>query len=307
MSSNKHGKIFGLFDYMRLMKKYLILLRPKQYIKNLFLFAPLIFAFQYNELRKILVIMFAFLIFSIAASSIYILNDLLDLEEDKKHPRKKYRPLASGLISKNKAMIILSLLMIISIVLSYFVDIYFLLIILIYIFNNVLYSLKLKHISVLDIIIIAFGFLLRVIAGGVVANIDISIWLILMTFLLAIFLGFAKRRDDVILYIKGLATRKNIDGYNLEFINAVMIVMSAVTIVSYILYTVSAEVTNKFHSHNLYITSFFVIMGILRYMQITFVNEDSGSPTDLVYKDRFLQITVILWIISFIIIVKILA
>lgn len=126
-----------------------------------------------------------------------------------------------------------------------------------------------------------------------------------MTFLLALFLAIAKRRDDVILSNKGKETRKNIDGYNLEFVNAVMVFMSGVIVVSYILYTVSDDVIKRLHTENLYLTSSFVILGIMRYMQITFVEENSGSPTKIVLKDRFLQITILLWLLSFFLVVNI--
>lgn len=286
------------------MKSYIQLLRPKQYIKNLFIFAPLLFSFSFNDPQKVIVTVYTFIIFSLTASSIYIVNDILDLEEDRNHPKKKTRPIASGKISVNSGLAVSGVLVVISLISSYLINKELLLIIGIYLVNNLLYSLKLKHVSVLDILMIALGFLLRVIAGGIAGGIYISMWIILMTFLLSVFLGFAKRRDDVLLSEKGLTTRKNIDGYNLEFINAVMVLMAAVTIVAYISYTVSPEVLAKFGTHNLYLTSFFVIAGILRYMQITFVNENSGNPTDLVFKDRFLQLVIGLWIISFVAVVK---
>lgn len=283
------------------MKNIVLLLRPKQYIKNIFVFAPLFFSLTFNDPEKILSSFYAFLVFCIAASGIYILNDIFDLEEDKLHPEKKYRPLASEQITQKTAYFLMSFLLISSLTLSFFINIDLLVILSIYIFNNVLYSLKLKHISVLDIVLIALGFLLRVLAGGAVTSIPISMWLIIMTFLLALFLGIAKRREDVILGGKGLKTRKNIDGYNLEFINASMVLMAGVIIVSYILYTVSPEVQEKFKTHNLFYSSFFVVVGILRYMQITFVEENSGNPTNLLYKDKFLQAVIVLWILSFLI------
>ena len=281
------------------MKNILLLLRPKQYIKNIFIFTPLFFSLTFNDPEKILFSFYAFLVFCTAASGIYILNDIFDLKEDKLHPEKKYRPLASGQITQKTAYSLMSFLLILSVTLSFFINIDLFVILLIYIFNNVLYSLKLKHISVLDIVLVALGFLLRVLAGGAVTGIPISMWLIIMTFLLAVFLGIAKRREDVILSGKGLKTRKNIDGYNLEFINASMVLMAGVIIVSYILYTVSPEVQEKFKTHNLFYSSFFVVIGILRYMQITFVEENSGNPTNLLYKDKFLQAVIVLWILSF--------
>jgi 4-hydroxybenzoate polyprenyltransferase len=174
----------------------------------------------------------------------------------------------------------------------------FLLIISIYLLINIAYSFFLKHIAIIDIVCIAAGFVLRIFAGGVSANIDNSHWIVIMTFLLAIFLALAKRRDDILLAANGNDTRKNIKGYNLEFVSSGMMVMASVIIVSYILYTVSPEVTAKHGTNQLYLTSFWVIIGILRYMQITLVEERSGSPTMLLLKDIFLQTVVILWILN---------
>jgi decaprenyl-phosphate phosphoribosyltransferase len=281
------------------MKNNLDLLRPKQYIKNLFIFAPLFFSFSLHDFSKDILAFYAFVVFSMAASGIYVLNDLCDLQEDRKHPEKKYRPIASGRVTKGSAYFLMTLLLSSSVTISYFLNMTLSLYLLAYIVNNVLYSLKLKHFSILDVVMIALGFLLRVMAGGAVTAIPVSMWLIIMTFLLAVFLGFAKRREDVKLYERGLRTRTNVDGYNLEFINAAMVLMAGVIIVSYILYTVSAEVQEKFHTHSLYVTSFFVVTGILRYMQIAFVEENSGNPTNLLYKDKFLQIVIGLWILTF--------
>lgn len=285
------------------MKSIISLLRPKQYLKNVFVFAPLFFSLTFNDPQKLLLSFYAFMVFCIAASGIYILNDIFDLEEDRSHPEKQFRPLASGQISLRTAYYILTFLLLSSLILSYVISTELLIILFLYILNNILYSLKLKHTSVLDIVMIAAGFLLRVLAGGAVTGIPISMWLIIMTFLLAVFLGIAKRREDVLLSDKGLKTRKNIDGYNLEFINASMVLMAGVIIVSYILYTVSPEVQEKFRTQNLFYTSFFVVVGILRYMQITFVEDNSGNPTNLLYKDRFLQGVIVLWLLLFLIVV----
>ena len=286
------------------MKNILILLRPKQYIKNIFVFTPLFFSFSFFNYEKVLLSFVAFFLFSISASSIYILNDLCDIEEDRKHPEKQNRPIASGVIAKKTAYSLMFILITISLSISFIINLDLFVILVAYMMNNILYSVKLKHISVLDVVMIAFGFLLRVLAGGAVSRIYISMWLIIMTFLLAIFLGIAKRREDVVLSGRGIQTRKNVDGYNLEFINSAMVLMAGVIIVSYILYTVSAEVQSRFGTKNLFYTSFLVIVGILRYMQITFVEDNSGNPTNLLYKDSFLQITIVLWIVLFFAIVR---
>ena len=285
------------------MKDLLVLLRPHQYVKNLFIFAPILFAFNFSEIN-ILHSLYAFLLFSILASSIYILNDYMDIEEDKKHPTKCKRPLASGAVSLHNAQLLFMLFSATSFILSFLFSQELFIVLIAYFVLNILYSLKLKHIPIVDIFIISTGFVLRLFAGALVTNTPLSMWIIIITFLLAIFLALAKRRDDVLLSLEGKETRKNIDGYNLEFVNAAMVLMSGVVILSYLQYTVSPEVIARIGSQYLYLTAFFVILGILRYMQITFVEAASGSPTKIVLKDRFLQITIFLWLLSFIGIAK---
>ena len=243
--------------------------------------------------------LFAFFAFCCIASSVYIFNDLMDLEQDKAHPRKQFRALASGKISQTAAVISMLCLILLAVISALQLSVHVLYLLLGYLLLNIAYSIKLKHIAIIDIFIIASGFVIRVVVGAQATGVHLSMWLVIMTFLLALFLAFAKRRDDVLLATQGLSTRKNIDGYNLEFINAGMVVMSAVIIVCYILYSVSAEVVERIGSQYLYTTTLFVILGILRYMQLTFVNEESESPTRVVLKDRFLQLTIILWLLTF--------
>ncbi|WP_295007891.1 UbiA prenyltransferase family protein [Sulfurimonas sp.] len=282
------------------MIEILKLFRVHQYIKNLFIFMPLLFSFSFANINDNLNTLIAFILFSLLASSIYIFNDLMDINEDRVHPKKKYRPLASGRVSMNSAKALILLLSISSLSISFVVNIELFAVMIIYFLLNISYSLKLKHIAILDIFIIATGFVLRLFAGSAVTGISLSMWIILMTFLLAIFLALTKRRDDVLLSLEGQETRKNIDGYNLEFVNAAMVLMAGVVIVSYIQYTISAEVIERLDTEYLYLTSFFVILGIFRYMQITFVEQDSGSPTKVVIRDRFLKVTIFLWLLTFI-------
>lgn len=285
------------------MKDVIKLMRPYQYVKNIFVFAPFLFSFQFS-IENILNVFLAFILFSLIASSIYILNDLMDIKEDKGHPTKRFRPLASGKVKISTAKIMIFLLSLIALLGSLILSKELFFILSFYFVLNIAYSLKLKHITIVDIFIIATGFVLRLFAGSSVIDTPLSMWIIIVTFLLALFLAIAKRRDDVLLSSQGKETRRNIDGYNLEFVNAVMILMSGVIIVSYILYTVSHEVISRLETKYLYVTSFFVILGIIRYMQITFVEENSGNPTKIVLKDRFLQLTILFWLMSFFIVVK---
>jgi 4-hydroxybenzoate polyprenyltransferase len=162
----------------------------------------------------------------------------------------------------------------------------------------------LKNIAILDLFIVAFGFLIRVYSGGVIVGITITDWLAIMILLLALFLVTAKRRDDLVIRSEtGESVRKASSSYNLEFINSIITLLSAVIIVAYIMYTVSPAVAQNFKSRHLFMTTVFVIAGIMRYLQITFVEQDSGSPTSILYKDKFILITILGWIISFYIII----
>lgn len=282
------------------MKSYLSLIRVHQWIKNLFVFAPLFFSGHLLQVDKLQLSLVAFIAFCLNASSLYIINDIADVEKDRLHPIKRNRAIASGKISKTKALLLFSLCATVSFVLAFSVDSYLSLVLLIYFSLNLLYSFWLKKIHLIDVFIIAIGFVLRVLAGGVITGIEISHWLYIMTFLIALFIAFAKRRDDVLIQINsGEKMRQAIDGYNLEFISSAISLLSGVLIVAYLLYITSPEITERFRNKHAYISALFVIMGILQYLQITLVQNKSGSPTKLLLKDTFLQVTVALWVLFF--------
>jgi decaprenyl-phosphate phosphoribosyltransferase len=282
-------------------KHYIALARPHQYIKNGFIFLPAFFGHKLADPGVILATAIAFACFCLTSSAVYVFNDLRDREFDRLHPIKRFRPLASGAVSPARGWAMLSALLASALALSaLLLPPGFLAVVGAYLLLNVLYSMGLKHTAVLDVVIVSLGFVLRIFAGSEVTGIEPSHWLVLMTFLLALFLSLAKRRDDLLLLAKnGNATRKSLDGYNLQFVSMSMVFMAAVTLVSYILYTVAPENIVKHRSPHLYLTSIWVVLGLLRYMQITFVEEDSGSPTRVVLKDRFLQIVLLGWLASF--------
>lgn len=288
-----------------MIKAYLTLLRPHQYVKNLVLILPAFFALRINEWEVVWRTIVGIIGFSLVASAVYILNDYLDQEEDRQHPAKKNRPIASGAIEGKHALILMGILLVVFVPLFFWLDKRAFYLISAYVFMNVLYTFKLKHIPILDIFIIALGFLIRIATGATIATPDIplTMWIVLMIFLGALFLALAKRRDDVLLAAGGNKVRKSIDGYNLEFINGAMVIMASVLIVSYLSYTISPEVQEKFGSEYLYLTVAFVLLGVLRYMQITFVEEKSGSPTKVFLRDSFLQLTILGWIITFVILI----
>lgn len=283
---------------------YIKLLRPKDWAKNLFLFIPLFFAGEFTNVDKILEILLGFVAFSFIASSIYIMNDYRDIEDDRKHPKKCKRPLASGEVSKPAAVVICIILIVAGAALAWYIRDKFAFVLGIYFVINFCYSFGMKNIPILDIILLAAGFVLRVKAGSVIAIIPLSEWIIIMVFLLALFMAIGKRRDDVILKINsGVDMRKSIKGYNLELLNTLLALICAVIIVSYFMYTMSEETMARMGTHRLYYTCLFVMAGIMRYLQIIFVVADSGSPTKILYKDRFIQIVLLLWIASYVAII----
>jgi decaprenyl-phosphate phosphoribosyltransferase len=270
------------------------LMRVDQYIKNVFIFLPVFFSLQLSNTSLILSSFFAFIAFSMVASAVYIINDLHDIDEDSAHPVKKLRPLASGTISKIHAVIIMMVLLLFGILLFLSLSLKATLITVFYFFMNIAYTFYLKRIAIIDINIISIGFVLRLFVGSSVTNIILSKWIIIMTFLLALFLALSKRRDDVIIFSDtGIKIRKSIDGYNLEFLDAAMSIMASIVIVAYTIYTAS------FNSEYLYLTTFFVILGILRYLKIALVHKNCGSPTRIVYGDKFMKLILISWIVSF--------
>jgi 4-hydroxybenzoate polyprenyltransferase len=246
----------------------------------------------------------SFFAFSLTASSIYIINDYKDVEADRLHPVKRKRPLASGAVSPAAALVFFVVCLVIGLGLAWYVKPKFLFVVGIYFILNLLYSLGLKNISILDIMILSIGFVLRIKAGGIVSNTAVSSWLIVMVFLLALFMAVAKRRDDVIIkQTSGTEMRKASSGYNMDFMNVMLALLSAVIIVCYLMYTLDPTTMLRFHTYRLYYTTLFVIAGLLRYLQITYVENNTGSPTKILYKDRFIQLTIALWILSFYVII----
>ncbi len=278
--------------------EYLKLIRIQQWIKNFFIFLPIFFAGKLLDMDLLIKSIIAFFAFSFIASSIYVINDYVDIESDKKHPEKKHRPLASGKIKPGQAIIVFILLLFLAYSCCYLLDSRNIaLIISAYFVMNLAYSFKLKHVAIIDVIIIAIGFLLRVIVGGEATDLPVSIWAILLTFFLALILGFGKRRGELINAELTGQTRKALDGYNLQFTDTAITVVSSCVIVCYIMYTLDPLVKKNLHPQIIY-TIIFVAAGILRYLQLTFVYNKTESPTKVIYKDFFLQINIILWILT---------
>ncbi len=285
-------------------RQAVLLLRPKQWIKNLFVLLPIFFGGVFGEDGTLLGGAIAFMSFSLAASSIYCLNDIIDVEADRRHKEKCRRPIASGAVTVTAGYVLMAVTLCLALCLALLLPergTALATVIAAYYLMNVAYCLWLKRASIVDVCVLALGFVLRILAGSAATGVLASHWIVLMTFLLALLLAFAKRRDDVVrMMATGQEPRHNTHRYNLTFINQAVTVTAAVTLVCYIMYTISPEVRERAGSEHVYFTTVFVLLGLLRYMQLTAVDQRSGDPTGLFYTDRFLQIVVLLWILSFV-------
>lgn len=282
---------------------WLSLLRLKQWIKNLILFLPLFFAGQINDEQRLLNVAVGVVIFCMAASAIYILNDWHDREADRNHPAKSTRPIASGKISSGAALAVGIVLALASTIIAWKLQPVLLVIIATYFGLNLLYSIGLKNIAVLDVSLVGSGFLLRILAGGIAGDVLISKWIVLVSFLLAVFLALAKRREDVILFEKsGEITRKSVMGYNLPYISSAITLMGGVVVVAYMMYAVSPEVVGRWGDQT-YLSAIWVILGVLKYLQITLVEGKSGDPVKVLTTNHFMQFLVLCWLITLFVII----
>ena len=292
------------------MKNLIRLIRPHQWIKNLVVLLPVFFGGALLQPEAVYAALVTALSFSFAASSIYCLNDIVDVEDDRRHPVKCHRPMASGAITVVQGYLLMALMFALSMVSTLLLSSHqteTASVILFYWLLNIAYCLRLKRYAIIDVCIVAFGFVLRLLAGGYATDIRLSRWIVLMTFLLMLFLSFAKRRDDVVrMNETGHAPRQNTIRYNLTFINQSITITASVTLVCYIMYTVSPETIQNFHTDYLYLTSVFVLVGLLRYIQISVVEKKSGDPTKVMLHDRFMQCTVLAFGLAFLFIIYVL-
>ena len=292
------------------MRNLIQLIRPHQWIKNLIVLLPVFFGGALLRWNAVYAGLITTLAFSLTASSIYCLNDIIDINDDRQHPVKRNRPLASGAVSIVRGYILMGLMFILSMTSTFLLpshQVETASVILFYWLLNIAYCLRLKRYAIIDVCIVAFGFVLRILAGGYATNIQLSKWIALMTFLLMLFLSFAKRRDDVVrMNETGHAPRQNTIRYNLTFINQAITITASVTLVCYIMYTMSPETIQNFHTDYLYLTSVFVLLGLLRYIQISVVDKKSGDPTKVMIHDRFMQLTVLAFGLTFLFIIYVL-
>ena len=272
-------------------------LRIKQWIKNLIIFAPLIFSQNVFDTILLLKSVLAFVLFCLISGAAYILNDLKDLEEDRLHPLKSKRPLASGRLKKSQALFSFFFLVIICLTGAFLINISFFMALGVYVVLQVSYSFWLKHVVILDVFLIAAGFFIRVIAGGLVIEVQISPWLIICTILLALFLALSKRRHELVLLNESAEIHRPIlKEYNPHLLDQMIAVVTASTVISYCLYTISSETIEKFGTKNLIFTVPFVLYGIFRYLYLVHQKKEGGSPEVLVITDKPLLIDIFLWI-----------
>ena len=292
------------------MKNLIRLIRPHQWVKNLVVLLPVFFGGALLHIESVYAGLVTALCFSFAASSIYCLNDIVDVEDDRQHPVKCHRPMASGAISITQGYTLMFLMFVLSMLSTFLLrqsQLETACVILFYWLLNIAYCLKLKQYAIIDVCVVSFGFVLRILAGGYATSIHLSKWIVLMTFLLMLFLSFAKRRDDVVrMNETGHAPRQNTIRYNLTFINQAITITSSVTLVCYIMYTVSPETIQNIHTDYLYLTSVFVLVGLLRYIQIAVVDKRSGDPTKVMLHDRFMQFVVLAFGLAFLFIIYVL-
>jgi 4-hydroxybenzoate polyprenyltransferase len=281
-------------------------LRIKQWIKNLIIFAPLIFSENVFDTNLLLKSILAFVLFCLVSGAAYILNDIKDLEEDRLHPLKSKRPLASGRLKKSQALFTFFFLVIISLMGAFLINISFCIALGGYLVLQVSYSFWLKHVVILDVFLIATGFLIRVIAGGLVIEVQLSPWLFICTILLSLFLALSKRRHELILLNESAGIHRPIlKEYNPHLLDQMIAVVTASTVISYCLYTISSETIEKFGTKNLIFTVPFVLYGIFRYLYLVHQKNEGGSPELLIITDKPLLIAVFLWIATAIAIIYI--
>ena len=285
------------------MKMYFELLRIKSWVKNGFLFLPLVFALKLLEQDLFISVVIAFFSFSFCSSFIYIINDVLDAKADALHPRKKNRPIPSGKISSRLALMIGVGCLAVSfgLVFSFAISVFFSYVLLCYLFLNVAYVLVLKNIHLIELFVVAINFVLRVLAGCFVINVAPSNWILVVTFFLSLLLVLVKRRAElVVLGTNAAAHRKVLKYYSEGFLDKLILIAATITITAYILYSIDPKVTFLLKTNSLIYTSVFVVIGVFRFVQLSEGKEfeGEGDPTTLLFKDRFTQLVILAWLIS---------
>ncbi len=287
------------------MKTYSKLFRVSQWIKNFFVFVPLLFSLHLFEGDYFVTAFRAFITFCFASSFVYVVNDIVDRESDKAHPEKRNRPIASGKVSVKSAISLASLLMLLIILLLLTFNLTFNIAVITFLTLNMFYSFSFKHIVILDVFSIAAGFSLRVLAGAFAINVEISSWLILTTMFISLFLGVMKRHSELIIAAENAnsKTRKVLEHYSIDFANQMATVAAAGVIICYALYTVAARTISVFGTENLIYTTPFVVFGIFRYMYLVYKFDKGENTTKIMLSDIPMIVTVLSYIIVTVLII----
>ena len=289
--------LYGSMFATNTLRSLWVAIRPREWVKNTFLFAPLFFAQKVLQPDAVLMSTLAFMVFCLAAGGVYLINDVCDREEDKKHPQKSVRPIASGALPVSLAVTAAIFLIVISIAGALALSQPFAVITASYLILNIAYSNWLKHVVIVDVFSIAFGFVLRVAAGAVVIGVMMSHWLLICTMLLALFLGLSKRRHELVTLASD-DSRRVLAEYNPLFLDMMIGIVTSATVVSYALYTVSPETVQRFHTDRLLFTLPFVLYGVFRYLYLTYHRNHGGDPSQTLLADRPLLVNIALWAIA---------
>jgi len=279
------------------------LIRVKQWIKNIFVFVPILFSKHLFDLSFLVQVLLAFFAFSFASSMIYIFNDIRDSEEDRLHPVKKNRPIANGDINVNSAYGIMFIIFLILNSSHFLFPTSFVIVLFFYIILNVFYTMWLKRIVIVDILCIAGGFMLRVLGGALVIDVDISRWLILTTLFIALFMAAMKRRSELQTQSTENSTRKVLEQYSLNFIDQISVITATGLIICYALYSVSDRTVSFFNTDYMVFTTIFVVYGIFRYMFVVHKKQKGEDPTELILTDTPTLLNLVFYIITVIIMI----
>lgn len=279
------------------MRTYLDLFRVKHWVKNLILFFPAFFGGVLFDKSNLLQLSFSFIYFSLAASSVYLFNDLIDYKKDKLHHTKKERPLSSGKISKRHGIVLLILMYTALIIGSFFILKSIMIITLVYVVMNILYTLYIKKVPILELFIVAIGFVLRILLGSFTVQVVPSKWIIIVTFFIALYLIITKRRGEFL--NNNFSTRAVLKEYNIEFLNSLMYITLTLSLISYLMYTLEVNVSERYHSEYIYTTTIFILLILLRHLQQTIVYNKTESPVKYFYTDRINFIAIIGFLTTF--------
>ncbi len=277
------------------LREYLKLIRVKHWIKNVFVFASLVFSLNFYRSEYLLRILLMCLSFSLASSVVYIINDIADREKDRFHPVKRHRPIASGRITVENAVVLSAFLFVFALAGAWLLDLRAMLVVAAYIGINIIYSYILRNLPCIDVMVIAVGFLLRVIAGAVAIDVNVSAWMLLTTFFLSLFLGFGKRRKEMLSTHGSTRHRTVFQHYSLELLSHFIIVSATLTIITYSLYVVISSNMIRLGSERFVFTIPFVVFGVFRYLLLIYHNNDGGDPADILLRDRAMQVDIVLW------------